>query len=89
MPNSLNELVIALDAERGFDIKVWREVNPSITLVNVVQMVNRIFVGAPLYKVKDFLRNVQSFTSSIIANALSVCCIAAFLRQLMAPLVIR
>lgn len=86
-PDIVDELSRAIDHEWGQDTVSWKELNPFITLLNVVaRTTNRVFVGGPLCRNPDFIQNTISFANTVVPVSWLIRAIPTGLRPIAIPL---
>ncbi|KAL9111113.1 MAG: hypothetical protein Q9227_004376 [Pyrenula ochraceoflavens] len=87
-PVMLDEIASAFDDLWGLDSDDWRYVPVEETLRQVVARVsNRVFVGLPLCRNKDYNHNVGAFAKDIPRTGMLIRCMPRWLRPILGNVV--
>ena len=87
IPDLQAEVADALDEIWGTDAKTWKEIRLyDSTLIMVSRIVNRMIVGLPLCRNKDFLSNAERFMTDIIRTGAILRFVPQWLKPLVGPL---
>ena len=83
-----DELENAIDESWGSDTKAWKELTVWENLMFVISHItNRMFVGLPLCRNEDYLKNMSGFAMDIMATITVLSFMPNWLKPVIGPLV--
>ncbi|EMC95609.1 hypothetical protein BAUCODRAFT_109037 [Baudoinia panamericana UAMH 10762] len=88
IPNIQDEVQHALDETWGKDTADWKDICVFSNMMEVVaQLSNRMFVGLPLCRNKDYGRLMGGFANSVISAVTLMPLFPAFIRPIVGPVI--
>ncbi|KAI9769616.1 MAG: hypothetical protein M1839_003618 [Geoglossum umbratile] len=84
----VEEIEFALEQNWGVDTKEWKEVPVYDTIADVIRRIsNRVLVGLPLCRNKDYLASSGSFSRNVVITAGMINMLPRFLRPILGPVI--
>ncbi|KAH0564835.1 hypothetical protein GP486_001771 [Trichoglossum hirsutum] len=84
----VDEVEFALEQNWGVDTEEWREVPVYDTMADIIRRIsNRVLVGVPLCRDKDYLKSSGSFSRNVVITAGMINLLPHFLRPYIIPMI--
>ena len=88
VPGMQEEVEHTIDVSWGMDTKSWKQLTVWDNLMFIISHVtNRMFVGLPLCRNKDYLDNMSSFAMDVMASVTLLSFVPQWLKPVVGPIV--
>ena len=88
VPGIQEEVENAMDISWGLDTRSWKRLTVWDNLMFIISHVtNRMFVGLPLCRNKDYLDNMSSFAMDVVASLFMLSFVPTWLKPIAGPII--